>query len=91
MDQVKKTSYFFSTGAGNNAPGESAYYYWDKFKGFNPYDATHLDIYFESAKDCNAVDTVRLTITSGGMMRLQVILQVLLALLIITIDYQQQF
>tara|TARA_R110000737_G_scaffold119089_1_gene151528 strand:- start:6 stop:842 length:837 start_codon:yes stop_codon:yes gene_type:complete len=65
MDQVKKTSYFFSTGAGNNAPGESAYYYWDKFKGFNPYDATHLDIYFESAKDCGAVDTIRLTIASG--------------------------
>lgn len=65
MDQVKKTSYFFSTGAGNNAPGESAYYYWDKFRGFNPHDATHLDIYFESAKDCGAIDTIRLTITSG--------------------------
>ena len=65
MDQVKKTSYFFSTGAGNNAPGESAYYYWDKFRGFNPYDATHLDVYFESSQSTGSVDTIRLTITSG--------------------------
>ena len=66
--------YYFSTGAGNNAPGESAYYSWGRFRGFNPYDATHLDIYFESAKDCNAVDTVRLTITSGKHKEISVIL-----------------
>ena len=56
---------YFATGAGNNAPGESAYYNCIQFTGFIPFDATHLDMYFQSAKGCNAVDTVRLTISSN--------------------------
>ena len=56
---------YFDTGAGNNAPLESASYPTNAFRGLEPKDATHVNLYFESAKGCNAVDTVELEIVSG--------------------------
>ncbi len=56
--------YYYNTGAGNNAPAES-YYCGGMPLGINPYDNTHLDLYYPSIKGCDAVDTVRLTITAG--------------------------
>lgn len=56
--------YYYNTGAGNNAPAES-YYCGGMPLGVNPYDNTHLDIYYPSIKGCDAVDTIRLTITAG--------------------------
>lgn len=56
--------YYYNTGSGNNAPGES--YYCGSFPaGINPYDNTHLDLYYASVKQSDTVDTVRLTITAG--------------------------
>ena len=55
---------YFDTGAGNNAPLESASYPTNAFRGLEPKDATHVNLYFESAKGCNAVDTVELEILS---------------------------
>ena len=56
---------YFDTGAGNNALLESASYPTNAFRGLEPKDATHVNLYFESAKGCNAVDTVELEIVSG--------------------------
>jgi len=56
--------YYYNTGAGNNAPAES-YYCGGMPLGVNPYDNTHLDLYYPSIKGCDAVDTIRLTITAG--------------------------
>jgi hypothetical protein len=56
---------YFNTGAGNNLLLESANYSINSYKGIEPKDATHINIYFDSAKGCNAVDTVELEIVSG--------------------------
>tara|TARA_R110000744_G_scaffold160678_8_gene276981 strand:- start:133 stop:1773 length:1641 start_codon:yes stop_codon:yes gene_type:complete len=56
--------YYYNTGGGNNAPSES-YYCGGMPIGINPYDNTHLDLYYPSIKGCSAVDTIRLTITAG--------------------------
>ena len=56
--------YYYNTGGGNNAPSES-YYCGGMPTGINPYDNTHLDLYYPSIKGCSAVDTIRLTITAG--------------------------
>ena len=57
---------YFDTGAGNNALLESASYPTNAFRGLEPKDATHVNLYFESAKGCNAVDTVELEIVSDS-------------------------
>ena len=57
---------YFKTGAGNNLLLESANYSINSYKGIEPKDATHINIYFDSAKGCNAVDTVELEIVSDS-------------------------
>lgn len=58
-------TYYINTGAGNNAPGESYYTTAFQLRGINPYDNTHIDLYFDSVKQNDTVDTIRLTITAG--------------------------
>tara|TARA_R100001463_G_scaffold9160_2_gene27553 strand:+ start:4531 stop:5847 length:1317 start_codon:yes stop_codon:yes gene_type:complete len=56
---------YFSTGGGANASGEASYFPASNFMGFNPYDATHLDMHFKSINNCSTVDIVRLTIETN--------------------------
>ena len=56
---------YFSTGGGANASGEASYFPASNFMGFNPYDATHLDMHFKSINNCSTIDIVRLTIETN--------------------------
>ena len=58
--------FYFNTGQGENASGESAYYPFSSLLGIDPYNNTNLILYFKSLKwGPNATDQVRLQITAN--------------------------